>query len=108
MLARRAATNYESLVKTRILQPLGMSSSAVTLTPALRRRCATGYDEFLNPVPAWDLAGFAPAGGLHSTVHDMLTYLEAETGAKPTSLSPPWRTSFAFVGPFRCGRECRR
>jgi len=76
-LARKAGTSYETLVTRRILTPLGMRETAITLTPALRTRLAPGHDADGNVVPNWDLPTLAGAGALRSTTRDMLTYLAA-------------------------------
>jgi CubicO group peptidase (beta-lactamase class C family) len=86
-LARQAGVDFETLLRDRILEPLGMASTAITLSPALTRRLAAGYDDHLDAVPPWNLNGFAPAGGLHSSANDMLTYLEVASGAKASALS---------------------
>ena len=81
-LARRAGTTYERLVTDRVLRPLGMNETAITLTPAMRARLAPGHGADLAPAANWDLDALAGAGALRSTVHDMLRYLRA-------NLDPP-------------------
>ena len=87
-LARRAGTDYESLVRSRICNPLAMTSTRIELSPALKARFATGYDASLNPVPAWDLPTLAGAGALRSTANDLLLFLEANLGYTKTPLAP--------------------
>ena len=86
-LALNAGMNYEALVRQRILGPLGMRETAITLTPALRARLAPGHEIDGRVVPNWDLPTFAGAGALRSTGRDMLTYLAAnlDTVAGPLS-----------------------
>jgi CubicO group peptidase (beta-lactamase class C family) len=86
-LALRAGTSYETLVKTRITGPLEMTSTSITLTPAMKARFATGYNGDLNAVPAWDLPTFAGAGALRSDVNDMLAFLAANLGYTATPLA---------------------
>src|SRR5437016_11097706 len=43
-LALKAGTSYEQLVTRRVLIPLQMKETAITLTPALRARLALGHD----------------------------------------------------------------
>jgi serine-type D-Ala-D-Ala carboxypeptidase/endopeptidase len=88
LLARRTGMDYESLVKTRITGPLGMTSTSVTLSPALRGRLAAGYDASLSPTNNWDLPTLAGAGALRSTANDMLTFLEAFLGDRQAALAP--------------------
>ena len=84
-LALRARMSYEQLVTRRLLTPLGMRETAITLTPPLRARLAPGHDEAGNVVPNWDLPTLAGAGALRSTASDMLAFLAAnvDTSATP-------------------------
>jgi D-alanyl-D-alanine-carboxypeptidase/D-alanyl-D-alanine-endopeptidase len=86
VLALRAGQDFESLVRDRITGPLGMNSTAMTLTPAMKRRLAAGHDANMKPVANWDLGVLAGAGGLRSTTDDLLTFLAAELGFKETGL----------------------
>ena len=88
VLALRAGRDYESLVRERVLEPLGMSSTAIALTPEMSARAADGHDPALQPVPYWDLPTLAGAGALRSTAHDMLAYLAAHLGQAPPALAP--------------------
>jgi len=98
-LALRAGTSYETLVKTRITGPLEMTSTSITLTPAMKARFATGYDGDLKAVPAWDLPTFAGAGALRSTVNDMLTFLAANLGYTVTPLAPAMAAEISIRRP---------
>ena len=82
-LARRAGTSYEALVTSRVLAPLGMTSTRITLSPPEIAKLAPGHNAGGREVPNWDLAeAFAGAGALRSNVDDMLTFLAA-------NLTPP-------------------
>ena len=76
-LSRRAGTDYETLVTTRILKPLGMNDTRITLNASMQSRLAPGHTETGKPAKNWDLPTFAGAGALRSTVSDMLTYIAA-------------------------------
>jgi CubicO group peptidase (beta-lactamase class C family) len=86
-LAEGAVTSYETLMQRRVLEPLRMLSTTFTVRPAAARRFATGYDARLNPVPHWEFASIAPAGGLHSSANDMLALLEVECGLRSHPLN---------------------
>jgi len=76
-LARRAGTDYETLVRKRILEPLGMRHTSIKLSEEQKKNFATGHDPALTPVKNWDLDALAGAGALRSTANDMLTFLAA-------------------------------
>ena len=86
-LALQARTSYEDLVRRRILAPLRMRETAITLTPAMRARLAPGHDAEGSVVPNWDLPTLAGAGALRSTASDMLTFLAANLDSMATPLS---------------------
>lgn len=87
LLARRAGTDYATLVRTRITGPLGMTDTALRPTPTMQMRVARGHSESLAPASSWDLSrGYAAAGGLLSTVNDMLTFAAANLGLRPSPL----------------------
>ncbi len=79
-LARRAGGDYESVVHERICRPLGLSETLFALPAALRGRVAFGHDREGKRTSNWDLAGYNPAGGLKSTVSDLLIFLAAVLG----------------------------
>jgi CubicO group peptidase (beta-lactamase class C family) len=87
LLARKAGESYETLVRERIADPLGMTSTAVTLTPELRERLATGHDMALEATSNWDIPTLAGAGALRSTVNDMLAFARANLHATDSTLS---------------------
>ncbi|HEU4693364.1 MAG TPA: serine hydrolase, partial [Vicinamibacterales bacterium] len=92
ILALRAGTDYDSLVKSRITGPLGMTSTGVALTPAMRAKLATGRDQSLNPTKGWDIPTLAGAGALRSSTNDMLTFLAAVMDYNQSPLAPAMKT----------------
>lgn len=87
-LALKAGMSYEKLVQTRILGPLKMTSTAITLTPAIKAHLAQGHSETLQPVANWDFPTLAGAGAMRSTANDMLKFLAANIGLTQTPLAP--------------------
>jgi CubicO group peptidase (beta-lactamase class C family) len=75
-LALRAGKPWEQLVQDRVIQPLGLSDTRVTLTPSMKARLATGHADG-EPAASWALTTFAPAGALRSTANDMLRFVAA-------------------------------
>ncbi len=87
ILACRAGTEYESLIRSRITQPLRMPDTAITLSSSMAQRMATGHNALLAPVSNWDLPTLAGAGALRSSANDMLTFLETFLGYKESPLA---------------------
>lgn len=88
ILAQRAGTDYETLVRTRITGPLRMADTTIRTADGDMRRQAIPHDEFLRPVTPWAGGVMVAAGGLRSDADDMLTYIGAHIGFVPTPLKP--------------------
>ena len=87
-LARRAGVPYAVLIRDRITKPLGMTSTAIDLSPSIAARFASGHDANLQATPQWTLPSMEGAGSLRSTADDLLKLLAAFAGAEPSTLSP--------------------
>jgi CubicO group peptidase (beta-lactamase class C family) len=77
-----AGRTFATLVKNQVVSPLALSSTWSDLTPAARRVLATGYlasrpGEARVATPHVAANAIAPAGGLVSTVPDLLEYQRA-------------------------------
>jgi D-alanyl-D-alanine-carboxypeptidase/D-alanyl-D-alanine-endopeptidase len=88
ILGLRGNKGYEKLVQSRICEPLGMKSTAITLSPEMKARLATGHNASMEPVPYWDLPTLAGAGALRSNANDMLNFLAANLGYMKSPLTP--------------------
>lgn len=86
-LARRAGTDYDELIQTEICRPLGMTDTHVVLDSERTGRLAIGHSRAGRPRPRWHLAALAGAGGLHSTVPDLLKLAQAQIGPAPEELT---------------------
>lgn len=87
-LALKAGKSYESLVKERICQPLGMEHTAITLTAADKKRLAIGHNKQGRAVSNWDFPSLAGAGALRSSVNDMMKFLSANMKLDQSKLKP--------------------
>jgi len=77
-LATAADTRWEELLRTHLLEPLGMGSTTTPLSPAgLAPGAPRGRTAAGRPADPWTMAGWAPAGGVRSTASDMSRYLRA-------------------------------
>jgi CubicO group peptidase (beta-lactamase class C family) len=76
-LALRTGVSYEELVRERILDPLQMTSTGISLTGDAATRFTSGHDGDGEVVSNFDMAALAPAGGLRSSLTDMLAYAAA-------------------------------
>ncbi|MBC8166659.1 MAG: serine hydrolase [Bryobacteraceae bacterium] len=104
-LALQAEMDYESLVRAKVLGPLGMKSTAITLTPALKARMSQGHNAKLEPVPNWDLPALAGAGALRSSANDMLNFVAAHAGLGKSVPDPVMASMLATRRPAIGGAE---
>jgi CubicO group peptidase (beta-lactamase class C family) len=87
-LARRAATDFETLIVSRICKPLGMDSTRIKLAPDMQARVSPGHNRKLAKVTSWDMQdAFAGAGAFRSTANDLLKFLTAAMALKPSPLT---------------------
>ena len=93
VLSLRAGVGYEELIRRRVLEPLGMTDTAITLPDPMKRRLAVGTGPSRLPVKYWDLDALAGAGALRSTARDMLKFLTAAMGLRET----PLRSAFDLM-----------
>lgn len=82
-LARRLGMDYKTLVRTRILEPLGMTDSGIDLPSDASHRMAIGYRFTASGVestPNWTMGAYEAAGAMRSTPNDMVRFLSAVLG----------------------------
>ena len=93
ILSLKTNLEYESLIFERLLKPLGMDNTKVTLTEEMKRRFAKAHirDKI---VPHWDIAVFEGAGALHSTAKDLARFIEANLGFYKTDLFPILKATY--------------
>ncbi len=91
-LALRAGTDYETLLKVRVLAPLGLKSTGATLSPEMQAKLAPGHDAALRPAPAISTipvySAMADVLNLYSTTNDLLTLLSVAMGYERSPLAP--------------------
>lgn len=86
LLARHAGKSYEELLRERVLEPLGLRDTAITLSRALARRVAPGLDRYGEPATVWEMRTLQGSGSLRSSANDLLEYLAAILGIRETPL----------------------
>jgi CubicO group peptidase (beta-lactamase class C family) len=99
-LARRGAMSYEELLRRRILYPLGMTSTMITVNPMVRANLARGSADG-QPARAWEFDALAGAGALRSSALDLTAFLAAAMGLRRTPLDSAFR--LAAVPQFEAG-----
>lgn len=96
ILSLRAKMSYEDLVRTRILKPLKMNDTTITLSPALKAKMSQGFDDGGEPASNWDLPTLAGAGALRSNTKDMAKFMAANAGLVKSKLFSALTESHKF------------
>jgi serine-type D-Ala-D-Ala carboxypeptidase/endopeptidase len=92
-LTARGGMDFESLLRARVLAPLKLNSTGITLSPELKAKLAVGHDASLRPAPALSSAPvyavmLAAGAGVVSTANEMLTLLGAAMAYERSPLAP--------------------
>ena len=88
-LARHAGMDFESPIVSRICNLLGMESTRIRPTQEMEGRVSPGHSQQLAKVTSWNMPpAFAAAGAFRSTANDLLKFLAAGMGFKPSQLAP--------------------
>lgn len=92
ILSEKSGSSYESLIRDRILKPIGMKDTYFQVPKSELSRFPKGIAVATNGTrrntPHWDLYSTAinPAGGIRSTIRDMVLYARAHLVPELTSL----------------------
>ena len=79
LVQRQTGQTYAELIADRITGPLGMHDTSTVPSPAMVARLAPPYSGKLHKIKSWDYAPtLAGAGGIRSTVNDLLKYTRAQ------------------------------
>jgi len=87
-LAKRSGNDYETLLRERLLLPLGMNETYVARRPS-QVHLAQGHLPNGTPAVPWDFhPDMAGVGGVRATLPDMLRYLEGQLGTRASAVTP--------------------
>ena len=108
-LSSRAAMDYETLMRKRVITPLKLANTGLSLSPKMKANLATGHDAALQPAPAVSalpIYSIMPAAGsLYSTTNDLLTFLSVAMGYEHSPLAPAIKAAVSTRRPTEGGNE---
>ncbi|MFK7769855.1 MAG: serine hydrolase domain-containing protein [Mariniblastus sp.] len=81
ILSRKQDQTYENILLNRIVKPLGLNDTVITLSPDQKKRLAQPHDE-MDETSTWELPALEGAGAIRSSIKDMLIFAKA-------TLDPP-------------------
>jgi serine-type D-Ala-D-Ala carboxypeptidase/endopeptidase len=103
-LAKRSGRDFETLLRERLLSPLGMNDTFIVMRPSTVQ-VAEGHLSNGRPTVLWDVrVDLAGAGGVRSTLPDMVRYLSLEHGMPGAAPDPEDPERILIAG----GRKRRR
>lgn len=77
LLAQRAETDFATLLRQRVTQPLGLTHTTLALPGHSDDALAPSYNNDGQAVGPWEFDALAGAGGIRSTLPDMMRFAEA-------------------------------
>ncbi len=83
VLAAHGNTDYAGLIAQRVTIPLQMSRTFLPIPQTERPFFAYPHTKSLRPTPPWTMASLQGAGGLLSSLQDMLRFASAALSATP-------------------------
>jgi CubicO group peptidase (beta-lactamase class C family) len=81
VLELQSGKSYEELVIEYIANPLQMYDTRLVFTEAMKKRLAKGHAG-LSETENWDIITLGGAGGIRSTVSDMVKYIQANLNSE--------------------------
>jgi serine-type D-Ala-D-Ala carboxypeptidase/endopeptidase len=90
---------FAKTVEQRVLFPLGMESSVLSLGAEKPEGMAIGHDPAGEPTSYWDFDAAAPAGALITTASDLSKFIAAASGASQSELKPAFDKMLERVRP---------
>ena len=105
MIVTRAASadSYEELLLERICGPLALTDTRVTVPDDDHERFAGPHDPDGRAVKRWALAALVGAGGIRSSVNDLLRFGAAQLRPEATELGPAISLTHEVRHPFDAG-----
>lgn len=88
IVAKRAGSDFETLIQNRLFKPTGMTSSYINQKPK-DVKAAQGHTPNNKTTPAWTFNNnTAGVGGVRATLDDMVSYVQAQLGKTDSIISP--------------------
>ena len=86
-LSRTYDATFEELVRRELTAPLGMTDTVAALSPAQKKRLATGYTPEGEIAIPLDQGAFRAAGSMYSTLSDLMVWVRTHTGGTDSTLA---------------------
>ncbi|MFZ9594729.1 MAG: serine hydrolase domain-containing protein [Bdellovibrionia bacterium] len=86
VLTQVSGQGFETLITQQITEPLGMAGTTVRIPLAQTGSLLQGHHLFGFPVPPFELKALVGAGGLRSTMRDLLLFAQAQLRPPQTPL----------------------
>ena len=94
-LSLRGGKSFEGLMRERVLTPMGLGNTAITLSASMQGNMSEGHDGAGRVVRLWDLPTLAGAGALRSSFQDMMQVARALIDPPASAVGRAIATSMA-------------
>lgn len=92
-LSSKDSTPFETLLESKVLQPLSFQNTAVHLNKVQQALFLDGHTKRGKLTPHWVFDVLAPSAGLRSNMDDMMNFLSANMGVN----HPEWSYTFSLA-----------
>jgi D-alanyl-D-alanine-carboxypeptidase/D-alanyl-D-alanine-endopeptidase len=92
VLGLHTGMSYEELMRVVITNPLGMNATVIKADDNMKKHLAIGHANGVE-VPNWDLGAIPGAGGIRSSLRDMMVYVKANMAYDESALSKAMQLS---------------
>lgn len=79
-LSLKSGLLYEDILQEKVLAPLALTDTRITLSASQQSRLLPGYTAKGKATPPWTFDVLAPSAGMHATIEDMLHFLSVHMG----------------------------
>lgn len=87
LLELKTGKKYEQLVKEKLLNPIGMTQTFVTIDSFNKQKIIHGFDENGKPAPIWEDNVLNGAGSFLSNGNDMIKFIKSNLNKSETIIS---------------------
>jgi len=77
ILEKATDLTFEQLLEKEICKPLNLTNTRLKIASEKEKQIAQGYNSKREAVHLWDFKALAAAGGIRSTINDMVKYAKA-------------------------------
>ena len=97
LISGKQKRTYDELLLERILKPLEMNDTSITLSSDQKKRLATPHNDALIPTSTWEVPALKGCGAIRSTTNDMMKFARAALAPEKLGKENPIGKAFELA-----------